>query len=794
MKDDGDCSRSGGEAISNPPNNVDDNQDPDIADNTVRTSGTVGADEDDAREALPVAQDAVNSTNGSAESGCERPSASAGNGEAASSFLASSESFDGKTWTMSNDDARATDQQQTEGRASRPDTSAQSTEGSMDQNEKASSSTSLTGNGTCYEGNSAAAASMTPPTTAMVQDDQKKDKTSNSTDASSNASSDVDMDQKIRAAGSTQGSLAVGAGLALPVAAASPPVGAARKRTTSPVPPNAMVAADEKIREAYNVASMLGTLQEGDGRASALPVPPPMAAADEKITGASSFARVHLPGSGANSTPMATNHFSSIAGSTTITPDASSQVGAWAVSEAPPSQEQQAHAQSTEAGMATMIDHHQGQQGDLLANDINLRRSFVSEPGAISVDGSGFFTDTDNSSGVIELVAMTSSAPMGQGQSGQSVPGVAPVGSLVQANPVTGDNNIPQAEMVDRAELEEIEQRRNESLKQKKRQQQRLLGFAIFGFACLILVVTVLVLALRGSGDTTTMAQANVTYLAFNQNGMLTGQIPSELAILTTLQEIQADRCSLSGSLPTEFGHLTNVRILYVNRNNDLEGTIPTEFGLMTSMNEMSLNQNKLSGSLPSELLQLTKLNDLQLAKNKFTGTIPAGLGLLTRLTDLRVQKNQLSGTVPSELGLLTRLTRLNFGHNNLQGEIPPEIALCTNLEFLYLTDSSLSGPIPSECGLMMNVTSFVVFNNNLSFLPRELWQLTNMDVLRLNGNQFNGPLPSDIGRMKAMVGFQAFDNFFTGALPSELALLTGMTALELHGNLFSGSMPNSLE
>ncbi|CAB9507434.1 LRR receptor-like serine threonine-protein kinase [Seminavis robusta] len=285
----------------------------------------------------------------------------------------------------------------------------------------------------------------------------------------------------------------------------------------------------------------------------------------------------------------------------------------------------------------------------------------------------------------------------------------------------------------------------------------------------------------------------NLTYLGLNHNEMLTGQIPSELAMLTSLQEVQLDSCSLSGSLPTEFGLLQNARKFEVNRNRAIKGTIPTEFGMMTSIHEMSLNQNKLSGSLPSELFQMTEIKELQLARNKFTGTLPVELGLLTRLADLRAQKNKLFGTVPSELGLLTRLTRLNFGYNNLEGEIPSEIGRLTAITQLYLSASSLSGPIPSECGLLTNVTSLVVFDNNLSFITSELWQLANINHLRINGNQFNGQVPTDVGQMKAMVEPKAFENSFTGALPSELALLTGMTTLELHGNQFSGSIPSEL-
>lgn len=41
---------------------------------------------------------------------------------------------------------------------------------------------------------------------------------------------------------------------------------------------------------------------------------------------------------------------------------------------------------------------------------------------------------------------------------------------------------------------------------------------------------------------------------------------------------------------------------------NDLNGTIPTELGLLTSIEDILLNINKLTGLVPSELGMLTTL------------------------------------------------------------------------------------------------------------------------------------------------------------------------------------------
>ncbi|CAB9517843.1 LRR receptor-like serine threonine-protein kinase [Seminavis robusta] len=309
-------------------------------------------------------------------------------------------------------------------------------------------------------------------------------------------------------------------------------------------------------------------------------------------------------------------------------------------------------------------------------------------------------------------------------------------------------------------------------------------------------------LALRRNGINATLSSLmpssiyqmpNLTFLALNNNEMMSGRIPSELGMLTTLKELKLDDCSLSGTLPSELGSLTNLIEIELQRNKNLEGPIPSEYGMMNSLMDLSMNQNKLSGSLPSELFQMSSLAELDLVKNKFTGTLPAELGLLTGITDLRARINEFSGTIPSELGVLTRLSRLNLGGNSLEGTIPSEIGNLANMEKLYFEGTSLSGPIPSECGLMVHATRFYVDENHLSVIPREFWQMTNMEKLRLQKNLFSGPLPSEIGDLRRIKEVEAYGNFFSGALPSELALLTSMTALLLHGNQLSGSIPFEL-
>jgi Leucine-rich repeat (LRR) protein len=63
----------------------------------------------------------------------------------------------------------------------------------------------------------------------------------------------------------------------------------------------------------------------------------------------------------------------------------------------------------------------------------------------------------------------------------------------------------------------------------------------------------------------------------------------------------------LTGSIPSELGHLDNLLWLYLN-SNELTGTLPTELGLLTTMKDLQLYENQLSGIIPSELGQLSSM------------------------------------------------------------------------------------------------------------------------------------------------------------------------------------------
>ena len=69
---------------------------------------------------------------------------------------------------------------------------------------------------------------------------------------------------------------------------------------------------------------------------------------------------------------------------------------------------------------------------------------------------------------------------------------------------------------------------------------------------------------------------------------------------------------------------------------NLLSGEIPSELGEVSSLEDLFLRDNMLTGEIPSELEGLANLSKLYLEGNRLTGCIPSGLR--------DIERNDLSG------------------------------------------------------------------------------------------------------------------------------------------------------
>ena len=285
--------------------------------------------------------------------------------------------------------------------------------------------------------------------------------------------------------------------------------------------------------------------------------------------------------------------------------------------------------------------------------------------------------------------------------------------------------------------------------------------------------------------------------------------------------------------------------------HNNLSGDIPIELADLTSLNHLSLTANSLTGRIPAELGDLSKLTDLRLAENQLAGEIPPGLGRLDSLRVLILYGNDLTGTIPPELGNLSSLRFLHLGYNRLSGEIPRWLGNLGQLEVVSLSDNQFTGTIPPELGDPPNLGKLLLSNNQfsgcipftltdipvndlveldlafcdnpdrailvalyhatggdnwtnntnwLTDAPLHKWHGVNTDnrwnvhELSLRDNQLTGQLPPELGELYAVKGLYFDNNQLTGRIPTQLGNLSrNLVTLWLHTNQFTGTIPAEL-
>ncbi|KAJ4717596.1 Receptor-like protein [Melia azedarach] len=78
------------------------------------------------------------------------------------------------------------------------------------------------------------------------------------------------------------------------------------------------------------------------------------------------------------------------------------------------------------------------------------------------------------------------------------------------------------------------------------------------------------------------------------------------------------------GEIPTSIANLRGLQNLNLS-NNNLRGHIPSCLGNLTHLESLDLSNNKLSGKIPQQLVELTFLDSFNVSNNHLTGAIPQG-------------------------------------------------------------------------------------------------------------------------------------------------------------------------
>ena len=168
----------------------------------------------------------------------------------------------------------------------------------------------------------------------------------------------------------------------------------------------------------------------------------------------------------------------------------------------------------------------------------------------------------------------------------------------------------------------------------------------------------------------------------------LAGTLPTQIGVLTTLQELRLNSGSISGTLPTQLARLSNLRVLSAHSNR-ITGTLPTQTARLGELNVLDLDDNSLSGTLPAFVGHLEKLKRLELHANSLSGTLP--IFASSRLTTLDMEENSLVGSIPTQIGILNELREFRVAKNKLSGSLPVSMA-ALNIHDLTVDWKQLNG------------------------------------------------------------------------------------------------------
>ena len=283
-------------------------------------------------------------------------------------------------------------------------------------------------------------------------------------------------------------------------------------------------------------------------------------------------------------------------------------------------------------------------------------------------------------------------------------------------------------------------------------------------------------------GVTVDEDSGRVTGLELVENG-LAGPLPSALASLRRLEELNLRGNELTGPIPVALGSLPRLELLNVELN-DLTGPIPDALERLSNLRRLRLSWNDLSGPVPAWLGNRGGLRTLYLLGNDLTGPIPSELGRLADLEGLGLSWNDLSGgPFPAWLGNLKRLRWLYLSGLDLTGPIPSELEGLTELEDLFLNANPLTGPVPAWLGGLGRLRRLSLGNTALTGpVPEELGTRANLSTVDLSyAWGLTGPLPSalnsgDLGGVDL--------NIFLSRLCAPAAWRDWLKAIEFNGRL----------
>ncbi|XP_021829031.1 probable leucine-rich repeat receptor-like protein kinase At5g49770 [Prunus avium] len=182
--------------------------------------------------------------------------------------------------------------------------------------------------------------------------------------------------------------------------------------------------------------------------------------------------------------------------------------------------------------------------------------------------------------------------------------------------------------------------------------------------------------------------------LADNQ---LTGTLPISTNVTSGLDKLlkakhfHFNQNQLSGTIPPKLFSSEMVLIHVLFNGNKFTGEIPSTVALVQTLEVLRLDRNALTGTVPSNISNLTKVNELNLAYNNLTGPLP-DLNGMSSLHYVDLSNNSFDPSeAPSWFSNLLSITTIVLEFGALHGAVPENMFSITSLQQVKLKNNAFN-------------------------------------------------------------------------------------------------------